>query len=180
MSEGRREEGEEGKKERNGRKKGKKERKEQNSDLTQGAPTIKPLRSPVVVPEGARITVKCEASGKPPLSYKWYKDGTILKKSKQVRIRAKKKNSKVQITSARLEDSGNYMCVVENDSGSSNSTSTVHVQSSWLKLSLDRKTERELEAMVNEDKQPPSWCFPQRQSGLMAALEKWSVLGIIA
>ncbi|XP_060746530.1 neuregulin 2a isoform X5 [Tachysurus vachellii] len=115
MSEGRREEGEEGKKERNGKKK--------------GAPTIKPLRSPVVVPEGARITVKCEASGKPPLSYKWYKDGTILKKSKQVRIRAKKKNSKVQITSARLEDSGNYMCVVENDSGSSNSTSTVHVQS---------------------------------------------------
>ncbi|XP_034167056.1 neuregulin 2a isoform X7 [Pangasianodon hypophthalmus] len=115
MSEGRREEGEEGKKERKGRKK--------------GAPTIKPLRSPVVVAEGARITVKCEASGKPPLSYKWYKDGTILEKSKQVRIRDKKKNSKVQIANARLEDSGNYMCVVENDSGSSNSTSTVHVQS---------------------------------------------------
>ncbi|XP_026794384.1 neuregulin 2a isoform X6 [Pangasianodon hypophthalmus] len=129
MSEGRREEGEEGKKERKGRKKGKKERKEQNSDLTKGAPTIKPLRSPVVVAEGARITVKCEASGKPPLSYKWYKDGTILEKSKQVRIRDKKKNSKVQIANARLEDSGNYMCVVENDSGSSNSTSTVHVQS---------------------------------------------------
>ncbi|XP_046723527.1 neuregulin 2a isoform X4 [Silurus meridionalis] len=94
-----------------------------------GAPTIKPLRSPVVVTEGARITVKCEASGKPPLSYKWYKDGTILKKSKQVRIKDRKKNSKVQISSARLQDSGNYMCVVENDSGSSNSTSTVHVQS---------------------------------------------------
>lgn len=36
MSEGRREEGEERKKERNGRKKGKKERKEQNGDLNQG------------------------------------------------------------------------------------------------------------------------------------------------
>lgn len=36
MSEGRREEAEEGRKERNGRKKGKKERKEQNSDLNQG------------------------------------------------------------------------------------------------------------------------------------------------
>ncbi|XP_060792266.1 neuregulin 2a isoform X2 [Neoarius graeffei] len=129
MSEGRREEGEERKKERKGRKKGEKERKGKNSDFTQGAPTIKPLRRQVLVAEGARITVKCEASGKPPLSYKWYKDGTILKKSKQVRIRARKKNSKVQIASARLEDSGNYMCVVENDSGSSNSTSTVHVQS---------------------------------------------------
>ncbi|MCI4386484.1 hypothetical protein PGIGA_G00062870 [Pangasianodon gigas] len=101
-----------------------------SSGQMRGAPTIKPLRSPVVVAEGARITVKCEASGKPPLSYKWYKDGTILEKSKQVRIRDKKKNSKVQIANARLEDSGNYMCVVENDSGSSNSTSTVHVQSS--------------------------------------------------
>ncbi|XP_017348057.1 neuregulin 2a isoform X4 [Ictalurus punctatus] len=94
-----------------------------------GAPTIKPLQSPVVVAEGAQLTVKCEASGKPPLSYKWYKDGTFLKESKKVGIRARKKNSKVQIASARLEDSGNYMCVVENDSGSSNSTSTVHVQS---------------------------------------------------
>lgn len=36
MSEERREEGEEGKKERNGKKKGKKERKGKNSDLTQG------------------------------------------------------------------------------------------------------------------------------------------------
>ncbi|KAF5908906.1 pro-neuregulin-2, membrane-bound isoform isoform X1, partial [Clarias magur] len=98
------------------------------------APTIKPLRSPVVVAEGGRLTVKCEASGKSPLSYKWYKDGNVLKKSKQVRIRAKKKNSKVQITSARPDDSGNYMCVVENDSGSSNSTSTVHVQSITTEL----------------------------------------------
>ncbi|XP_053335274.1 neuregulin 2a isoform X5 [Clarias gariepinus] len=134
MSEERREEGEEGKKERNGKKKGKKEHKGKNSDLTQGAPTIKPLRSPMVVAEGDRLTVKCEASGKSPLSYKWYKDGNVLNKSKQVRIRAKKKNSKIQITSARLGDSGNYMCVVENDSGSSNSTSTVHVQSITTEL----------------------------------------------
>ncbi|XP_049322443.1 neuregulin 2a isoform X5 [Astyanax mexicanus] len=120
------------KKERNGRRKGgKKERKEKNSNPTQGegAPTIKPLRNPVMVDEGGRLTVKCEASGSPPLSYKWYKDGSLLKKSKEVKIKASKKNSKVQISSARLEDAGSYMCVVENEDGSSNRTSTVNVQS---------------------------------------------------
>ncbi|XP_049322440.1 neuregulin 2a isoform X2 [Astyanax mexicanus] len=94
-----------------------------------GAPTIKPLRNPVMVDEGGRLTVKCEASGSPPLSYKWYKDGSLLKKSKEVKIKASKKNSKVQISSARLEDAGSYMCVVENEDGSSNRTSTVNVQS---------------------------------------------------
>lgn len=43
-----------------------------------------------------------------------------------------RKNSRLHIPSARVQDSGNYMCVVENDSGSSNSTSTVQVQSSKL------------------------------------------------
>ncbi|KAI4884649.1 hypothetical protein NFI96_002735 [Prochilodus magdalenae] len=94
-----------------------------------GAPTLKPMRNPVVVGEGSRLTMKCEASGTTPLLYKWYKDGSVLKKSKEVKIKENKKNSKVQIASARLEDSGNYMCVVENEGGSSNSTSTVHVQS---------------------------------------------------
>uniref|UniRef100_A0A4W4H1L1 Uncharacterized protein n=1 Tax=Electrophorus electricus TaxID=8005 RepID=A0A4W4H1L1_ELEEL len=87
------------------------------------------MRNPVLVEEGRRLTMKCEASGSPPLSYKWYKDGTVLKKSKEVKIKGSKKNSKIQIASARLEDSGNYMCVVENEGGSNNSTSTVHVQS---------------------------------------------------
>uniref|UniRef100_A0A3B4DW69 Neuregulin 2a n=1 Tax=Pygocentrus nattereri TaxID=42514 RepID=A0A3B4DW69_PYGNA len=87
------------------------------------------MRNPVMVEEGSRLTMKCEASGTPPLSYKWYKDGTVLKKSKEIKIKGSKKNSKIQIASARLEDSGNYMCVVENEGGSSNSTSTVHVQS---------------------------------------------------
>uniref|UniRef100_A0A4W5JQL9 Immunoglobulin I-set domain-containing protein n=1 Tax=Hucho hucho TaxID=62062 RepID=A0A4W5JQL9_9TELE len=40
-----------------------------------------------------------------------------------------RKNSRVQISRAKLEDSGNYTCVAENLLGNSNSTSTVHVQS---------------------------------------------------
>ncbi|XP_056117992.1 neuregulin 2a isoform X7 [Rhinichthys klamathensis goyatoka] len=93
------------------------------------APTLKHMRNPVLVDEGSRLIVKCEASGNPTPEYKWYKDGAELKKSKEIRIRNGKKNSKVQIGSAKLEDSGNYTCVAENTLGKENGTSTVHVQS---------------------------------------------------
>lgn len=45
-----------------------------------------------------------------------------------------RRNSRVQIGSAKLEDSGNYTCVAENSLGKENGTSTVHVKSSKYKL----------------------------------------------
>ncbi|XP_048022081.1 neuregulin 2a isoform X2 [Megalobrama amblycephala] len=99
------------------------------------APTLKRMRNPVLVDEGSRLIVKCEASGNPTPEYKWYKDGAELRKSKEIRIRNSKKNSKVQIGSAKLEDSGNYTCVAENSLGKENGTSTVHVQSITTTLS---------------------------------------------
>ncbi|XP_039549721.1 neuregulin 2a isoform X2 [Pimephales promelas] len=99
------------------------------------APTLKHMRNPVLVDEGSKLIVKCEASGNPTPEYKWYKDGAELKKSKEIRIRNGKKNSKVQIGRAKLEDSGNYTCVAENTLGKENGTSTVHVQSITTTLS---------------------------------------------
>ncbi|XP_056302690.1 neuregulin 2a isoform X5 [Danio aesculapii] len=92
-------------------------------------PSLKRMKNPVLADEGSRLIVKCEATGSPAPEYKWYKDGAELKKSKEIRIRNGKKNSKVQIGSAKLEDSGNYTCVAENILGKANGTSTVHVQS---------------------------------------------------
>nr|ACM45587.1 neuregulin 2a short isoform [Danio rerio] len=87
------------------------------------------MKNPVLADEGSRLIVKCEATGSPAPEYKWYKDGAELKRSKEIKIRNNKKNSKVQIGSAKLEDSGNYTCVAENILGKANGTSTVHVQS---------------------------------------------------
>uniref|UniRef100_A0A674EQG3 Neuregulin 2a n=1 Tax=Salmo trutta TaxID=8032 RepID=A0A674EQG3_SALTR len=92
------------------------------------APKLKRLRN-LMVDEGSRLTVKCEATGNPSPTYKWFKDGSELKKSREVKIKSSQKNSRVQISRAKLEDSGNYTCVAENLLGNSNSTSTVHVQS---------------------------------------------------
>ncbi|XP_065143221.1 neuregulin 2a isoform X7 [Paramisgurnus dabryanus] len=99
-------------------------------------PTLRAMKSPVFVGEGRKLIVKCEASGKPTPEYKWYKDGAELKRSKEIKIGRKgKKNSKVQIDSAKLEHSGNYTCVAENLLGRDNGTSTVHVQSITTTLS---------------------------------------------
>uniref|UniRef100_A0A8C1STN8 Neuregulin 2a n=1 Tax=Cyprinus carpio TaxID=7962 RepID=A0A8C1STN8_CYPCA len=94
------------------------------------------MKNSVSVDEGSKLIVRCEASGNPTPQYKWYKDGTELKKSKEIKIsRNGKKTSKVQISSAKLEDSGNYTCVAENILGKENGTSTVHVQSITTTLS---------------------------------------------
>lgn len=130
MSEGR-------KKERNGKKRGGKKGRNNNRNSTEDAgPTLRAMKSPVFVGEGRKLIVKCEASGKPTPEYKWYKDGAELKRSKEIKIGRKgKKNSKVQIDSAKLEHSGNYTCVAENILGRDNGTSTVHVQSITTTLS---------------------------------------------
>ncbi|XP_076877453.1 neuregulin 2b isoform X2 [Brachyhypopomus gauderio] len=98
------------------------------------APKVKPMRSQWVA-EGDRVTLKCEAQGNPRPSFRWFKDGSELRKSKDVKIKTNKKNSKIQISRVRLEDSGNYTCVVENSLGKENSTSYVNVQSITTTLS---------------------------------------------
>ncbi|KAM6985665.1 neuregulin 2a isoform 2-T2 [Aplochiton taeniatus] len=132
MSEGRKR----GKGRKNGERKGKdKERKGQKHkveiDPTKAAaPKLKRMRNPSMVDEGSRLTVKCEATGNPAPTYTWFKDGNELKKSEEIKIKNSQKNSRVQISRAKLEDSGNYTCVVENPLGKDNATGTVNVQSS--------------------------------------------------
>lgn len=45
------------------------------------------MKKTVLVDEGRKLIVKCEASGNPTPEYKWYKDGAELRKSKQIKIR---------------------------------------------------------------------------------------------
>uniref|UniRef100_A0A3Q3E9X2 Neuregulin 2a n=1 Tax=Hippocampus comes TaxID=109280 RepID=A0A3Q3E9X2_HIPCM len=93
------------------------------------------MKNPSIVDEGSKFTVKCEASGNPLPTYRWFKDGNELKKSKKIRIKNSQKNSRLQISRAKLEDSGNYTCVVENLLGKDNSTGTINVQSITTTLS---------------------------------------------
>uniref|UniRef100_A0A665X2W3 Neuregulin 2b n=1 Tax=Echeneis naucrates TaxID=173247 RepID=A0A665X2W3_ECHNA len=78
--------------------------------------------------EGDKLYLKCEATGSPSPSFRWYKDGHELQKGRDLKIKTNKKNSKVQISRVRVEDSGNYTCVAENSLGQENATSIISVQ----------------------------------------------------
>ena len=59
-----------------------------SSFFSAAAPKLKPMRNPLIVDEGSKLTVKCEATGNPAPIYRWFKDGNELKKSKKVRIKS--------------------------------------------------------------------------------------------
>ncbi|XP_046879079.1 neuregulin 2b [Hypomesus transpacificus] len=98
------------------------------------APKLRPMRGQSLI-EGERMYLKCEASGNPSPSFRWFKDGRELQRGRDLKIKTNKKNSKVQISRVRLEDSGNYTCVVENTLGQENFTSYITVQTLTTTLS---------------------------------------------
>ncbi|XP_029021591.1 neuregulin 2b isoform X3 [Betta splendens] len=91
------------------------------------APKLRQMRGQSLM-EGDKLYLKCEASGNPSPSFRWYKDGHELQKGRDLKIKTNKKNSKVQIGRVRAEDSGNYTCVAENSLGQENATSAIRVQ----------------------------------------------------
>ncbi|KAK7899454.1 hypothetical protein WMY93_020307 [Mugilogobius chulae] len=89
-------------------------------------PRLRPMRGQTLA-EGERLYLKCEAAGSPSPGFKWYKDGHELQKGRDLKIKTNKKNSKLQISRVRVEDSGNYTCVAENSLGQENATSFISV-----------------------------------------------------
>uniref|UniRef100_A0A8C5U4T4 Neuregulin 2 n=1 Tax=Malurus cyaneus samueli TaxID=2593467 RepID=A0A8C5U4T4_9PASS len=78
-------------------------------------PKLKKLKSPNVH-VGEKISLKCEATaGNPQPSYKWFKDGKELKKSKDIRIKYGTRATRKLCTSGCCSLSGNnsisFLCV---------------------------------------------------------------------
>ncbi|XP_072854500.1 pro-neuregulin-2, membrane-bound isoform isoform X3 [Pogona vitticeps] len=100
-------------------------------------PKLKKLKS-VNAEVGAKISLKCEASaGNPQPSYKWFRDGKELKKSKDIRIKYGngKKNSRLQFNKVKVEDAGEYTCEAENVLGTDAVKGTLTVRSVSTTLS---------------------------------------------
>ncbi|XP_068021799.1 pro-neuregulin-2, membrane-bound isoform isoform X3 [Melanerpes formicivorus] len=98
-------------------------------------PKLKKLKSPNVH-VGEKISLKCEVTaGNPQPSYKWFKDGKELKKSKDIRIKYGngKKISRLQFNKVKLEDAGEYSCEAENVLGKDTAKGSLNVRSGTTK-----------------------------------------------
>ncbi|XP_067901267.1 pro-neuregulin-1, membrane-bound isoform isoform X4 [Heterodontus francisci] len=113
-------------------RKGQKGARGKEEVTTASAPKIKPLKSDVVVNEGKKLVLRCEAiSGYPQPTFKWYKDGKELignKKSKEIRIKKKKrKESELLIRKVKPSHAGEYTCEAVNQQGEDRSISNIAV-----------------------------------------------------
>ncbi|XP_028669315.1 pro-neuregulin-2, membrane-bound isoform-like isoform X2 [Erpetoichthys calabaricus] len=120
------------------KKKGKGKKKQKNHNkgdkVAQGegaAPKLRKLKN-ITLREGEKLSLKCEATGNPIPEFKWFRDGKELRKSKEIRIRHGRRNSRLQITKVKASDAGEYTCEAENAVGSNSSKSFVTVQSDTL------------------------------------------------
>ncbi|XP_048187417.1 pro-neuregulin-2, membrane-bound isoform isoform X3 [Perognathus longimembris pacificus] len=87
---------------------------------------------------GEKQALKCEAAaGNPQPSYRWFKDGKELNRSRDIRIKYGngRKNSRLQFNKVKVEDAGEYVCEAENILGKDTVRGRLHVNSVSTTLS---------------------------------------------
>ena len=80
------------------------------------APKITPFEFPVQTKSGDRISVSCVASGSPPATIKWFKDGTPLAQN-DVKVVFEEGMAAMFIPNTTPKQAGNYTCTAENPFG---------------------------------------------------------------
>uniref|UniRef100_A0A2K6LSX4 Pro-neuregulin-2, membrane-bound isoform n=1 Tax=Rhinopithecus bieti TaxID=61621 RepID=A0A2K6LSX4_RHIBE len=87
---------------------------------------------------GEKQSLKCEAAaGNPQPSYRWFKDGKELNRSRDIRIKYGngRKNSRLQFNKVKVEDAGEYVCEAENILGKDTVRGRLYVNSVSTTLS---------------------------------------------
>ncbi|KAL1484170.1 hypothetical protein MTO96_032736, partial [Rhipicephalus appendiculatus] len=83
------------------------------------SPTLEETFGSVTVKRGDAVSLRCRARGSPTPEISWAIDGDFLYPSQRLKITAERSASDVEsvlnISDARLEDSGEYSCVARND-----------------------------------------------------------------
>ena len=97
-----------------------------------------PLES-VEVMEGASATLECKVTGTPEPSITWFKDGTSVADVTRYKTRFDGERATLKVTTAELDDEGEYKCVAENAFGLASCTSELLVNEGNAKPEFEEK-----------------------------------------
>uniref|UniRef100_A0A0N5BTT6 Down syndrome cell adhesion molecule-like protein Dscam2 n=1 Tax=Strongyloides papillosus TaxID=174720 RepID=A0A0N5BTT6_STREA len=84
--------------------------------------------------ENSDVELWCPSSGNPPPIIVWYKNGIEVDPSKDPRIKISPDKSKISISKVSADEAGSWVCLAENDAGTSELEITLDV---WVKPSAE-------------------------------------------
>ncbi|XP_024939110.1 Down syndrome cell adhesion molecule-like protein Dscam2 isoform X48 [Cephus cinctus] len=92
--------------------------------------------------QGKEVTMLCQAQGHPLPVFRWYKfiDGTARRQPVQLNDRVRQVSGTLIIREARVEDSGKYLCIVNNSVGGE-SVETVLTVTAPLSAEIEPRTQ---------------------------------------
>ncbi|XP_059849711.1 hemicentin-1-like [Hypanus sabinus] len=108
-----------------------------------------PLQEVVIQTAGNALVLSCHASGIPPPTITWLKDGDSVESNSKLDWHVLSGGSRLQTIQLQPSHGGNYTCLARNSEGEVRRHYTVVVQVSPSILSSEVPTE--YDAMVNED-----------------------------
>ena len=93
--------------------------------LMRGPPIARIEPEDQTIGQGGSLSLRCTASGNPPITLTWSKVGEDLSSPNIV---VSDQNSVLSIQNAQVYDRGMYMCTAQNPGGSARSTSVVEIE----------------------------------------------------
>ncbi|GBM46999.1 Titin [Araneus ventricosus] len=105
-----------------------------------GSPKIQKFSFPDLVLSGTKTSATCTAiSGAPPMEFKWYKNGHLIKATQKAIIRTYTDFSVIFLEDVDQSSSANYSCEVLGSSGSDTYTTFLEVKEppKWIKQPKD-------------------------------------------
>lgn len=84
--------------------------------------------TPIPAKEGEPYKLTCKVSGEPTPTVTWFKDGIEIPLDTRVKTRFDGKTCELSFTNLKLDDTGNYKCIISNDLGEVQSSVDVEVK----------------------------------------------------
>ena len=94
------------------------------------SPTMDDMSQILKVHEGETVELPCVASSNPLPKYRWHKDGKTITIDN---VHVQQRGGNLRVSSARISDSGHFMCNASNEHGSTTAVTELIITCKWIR-----------------------------------------------